>query len=135
MIRKHVENDLSHTVNTWHASFNLTHLFLLPAFVENVDTDRKKLYTLKTRVYKNDKEIAEFIGIIEDEIVRLLVLPQNHSLGIGTELVKFLIEFYGNVEIEVFERNKIGKAFFNDYGFKLLKKFTREESGEKLLRL
>ena len=49
--------------------------------------------------------------------------------------MNFVIEFHNELEVEVFERNKIGRAFYDKYGFTLIKKFTHDESGEKVLRL
>ncbi len=137
MIRKHVENDLEQIMNVWIDSSNLAHPFLHSAFVEKVKTDMRTIYipNSETWVYENDLGIVGFISMIGDEIGGLFVLPQNHSSGIGTKLVNYVSEFHGKLEVEVFEKNKIGRAFYNKYGFTLIKAFTHEESGEKVLRL
>ena len=73
--------------------------------------------------------------MIENEIGGLFVLPDNHSKGIGTKLVDFIAKENKVVEVEVFEKNKIGNAFYNKYGFKLIKQYVHEESDNVVLRL
>ncbi len=137
MIRKHIENDLEQIMNVWIDSSNLAHPFLHSAFVEKVKTDMRKIYipNSETWVYENDLRIVGFISMIGNEIGGLFVLPQNHASGIGTKLVNYVSEFHKELEVEVFEKNEIGRAFYNKYGFSLIKEFTHEESGEKILRL
>ncbi len=136
MIRKHVENDLEQIMNVWIDSSNLAHPFLHSAFVEKVKTDMRKIYipNSETWVYENDLGIVGFISMLGDEIGGLFVLPQNHSSGIGTKLVNYVSEFHEKLEVEVFEKNEIGRAFYNKFGFSLIKEFTHEESGERVLR-
>ena len=137
MIRKHVENDLESIMKVWQESSTLAHSFLNATFVEKVRTDMRNLYipNSDTWVYENDQGIIGFISMIDEEIGGLFVLPQNHSSGIGTKLVNYVSEFNEKLEVEVFEKNEIGRAFYNKYGFKLMKEFIHEESCEKVLRL
>lgn len=137
MIRKHVENDLEQIIKIWYASSTFAHPFLQTAFVDKVKTDMRKMYipNSETWVYENDLGILGFISMINEEIGGLFVLPKNHSSGIGTKLVDYVSGFHEKLEVEVFEKNKIGRAFYNKYGFELMKEFTHKESGEKVLRL
>ena len=40
-----------------------------------------------------------------------------------------------NNTVQVFKQNKIGRAFYDKYGFKLIKEYFHEESKQDLLRL
>ena len=137
MIRKYIENDLEQVMNVWIESSTLAHPFLHSAFVEKVKIDMRNIYipNSETWVYENDQRVVGFISMIDNEIGGLFVLPQNHSSGIGTKLVNYMGAFHEKIEVEVFEKNKIGRAFYNKYGFSLIKEFTHEDSGEKVLRL
>ncbi len=137
MIRKHVENDLEQIMNVWSESSVLAHPFLNSAFVEKVKTDMRKIYIpdSETWVYENELGIVGFISMIDEEIGGLFVLPQHHSTGIGTKLVNYVSDLYEKLEVEVFDKNEIGRAFYSKYGFSLIKAFTHEESGERVLRL
>ena len=137
MIRKHVANDLEQILNVWDESSILAHPFLNSTFIEKVKTAMRKIYipNSETWVYENDLGILGFISMIDNEIGGLFVLPQNQSTGIGTKLVNYVSKFNEKLEVEVFEKNEIGRAFYNKYGFNLIKEFTHDESEEKVLRL
>ena len=137
MIRKHVENDIEQIMKVWDESSTLAHPFLPSAFVEKVKNDMRKIYipNSETWVYENDLGIIGFISMIDDEIGGLFVLPQNHSSGIGTKLVNYVSQLHEKLEVEVFEKNQIGRSFYNKYGFEIIKEYMHEDSGEMLLRL
>lgn len=44
-------------------------------------------------------------------------------------------ELHGDLEVEVFEKNSIGRKFYSQYGFELIKEEIHEPTGEKILRL
>ena len=88
-----------------------------------------------TWVYEKDLEILGFISMIDNEIGGLFVMPSILGKGIGTKLVNFVGENHESLEVEVFEKNKIGRAFYDKHGFHYLKKFIHQESGENVLRM
>jgi putative acetyltransferase len=137
MIRKHTAKDLEQIINVWYTSSTLAHPFLSAAFVEKVKSDMTNIYipNSETWVYEIDNSIVGFISMLDNEIGGLFVLPNNHSKGIGTELVDFIKKEYSELEVEVFEKNSIGRAFYDSYGFERIKKYTHEESGNEVLRL
>lgn len=137
MIRKHQEQDLKTIINIWEKSSALAHPFLSSAFVEKVKSDMTNLYipNSETWVYEIENSIVGFISMVENEIGGLFVLPSNHSKGIGTKLVDFIRNEHSNLEVEVFEKNHIGRAFYNKYGFEKIKQYYHEESGNNVLRL
>ena len=137
MIRKHKEQDLKHIINVWYQSSKLAHPFLSSNFVEKVKSDMTNIYipNSETWVYEIDNSIVGFISMLDNEIGGLFVLPNNHSKGIGTKLVDFIKKMHSDLEVEVFEKNSIGRAFYDKYGFEKIKKFYHKESGNEVLRL
>ena len=137
MIRKHNEQDLEQIVNVWYLSSTLAHPFLDPDFVEKVKSDMMNIYVPNsaTWVYEIDHSIVGFISMLGNEIGGLFVLPNNHSKGIGSKLVDFIKKDHSELEVEVFEKNAIGRAFYDKHGFQLIKKYNHEESGYDVLRL
>jgi len=137
MIRKHKPQDLEQIMDIWYRASTLAHPFLNSKFVEKVEKDMRHLYIpdSETWVFEKDNSIIGFISMIESEIGGLFVLPKNHTKGIGTQLVDFVKKEHKKLEVEVFEKNKIGRAFYVKYGFELIKKYTHEESGNIVLRL
>ena len=137
MIRKHTDRDLEHIINIWYQSSSLAHPFLSTALMEKVKQDMTHLYipNSETWVYEKEHEIQGFISMINNEIGGLFVLPKYHSKGIGTQLVNFVKTKHKTLEVEVFEQNKIGRAFYNKYGFKQITQYRHEESDRTVLRL
>ena len=137
MIRKHNENDLEQIMKVWYTSSTLAHPFLNSEFVEKVKSDMRNMYipNSETWVYEIDSTVVGFISMMDNEIAGLFVLPEYHSKGIGTKLVNFVTEFNDKLEVEVFKLNRIGRSFYNKYGFIQIKEFVHKDSGEVVLRL
>ena len=137
MIRKHREEDLEEILDIWYQASTLAHPFLDDAFVEKVKKDMRELYMpgSETWVYEEKGKVIGFIGMMGNEIGGLFVLPNHHSKGIGTQLVKFILEFHDELEVEVFKENIIGRAFYDKYGFIKMKEFLHEESKHDVLRM
>ncbi|WP_456437127.1 GNAT family N-acetyltransferase [Psychroserpens sp.] len=137
MIRKYREKDLNIVLDIWYKSSTLAHSFLDSDFVKKVKKDMRELYlpNSKTWVYEEDYIVVGFISMIENEIGGLFVLPNYHSKGIGIQLVNFVKEFHNELEVEVFEKNPIGRAFYNKYGFQKIKQFVHKETGNNIIRL
>lgn len=137
MIRKYKETDLEIVVDIWYQSSTLAHPFLEDEFVQKVKKDMHHIYipNSKTWVYEEDGKITGFIGMIENEIGGLFVLPDQHSKGIGTKLVNLVKKQHERLEVEVFKKNEIGRAFYDKYGFELIKEYFDEASGNEVLRL
>jgi putative acetyltransferase len=137
MIRKHKEQDLDQIINIWEKSSALAHPFLSSAFVEKVKSDMTNIYipNSETWVYEIENSIVGFISMIENEIGGLFVLPNNHSKGIGSKLVDFIKKEHSELEVEVFDKNHIGRAFYDKYGFGKIQEYYHKESGNNVLRL
>lgn len=137
MIRKHKETDLDVIIDIWYKASILAHPFLDSDFVERVKKDMRELYipNSETWVYVEKGRVVGFIGMIENEIGGLFVLPENHFNGVGTKLVNFVVKLFNEVEVEVFKENKIGRKFYYKYGFKTFKEFKHKESGHLVLRM
>jgi putative acetyltransferase len=137
MIRKREEKDNDEIMNVWYEASNLAHPFLEADFVEKVKTDMRNIYipTTTTFVYEENNEVIGFISMLGNEIGGLFVSPNNHSKGIGTQLVNFVRELHGELEVEVFEKNNIGRSFYEKYGFKEMKRYYHAESKNNMLRL
>lgn len=49
--------------------------------------------------------------------------------------IDFIIKLHNELEVEVFEKNKIGRSFYDKYGFKFIKKYFDKASNQEILRL
>lgn len=137
MIRKHTEKDLEPIMKIWQLSSTMAHPFLNSTFVEKVESDMRNVYIpgSDTWVYENDGVLVGFISMIDNEIGGLFVSPEYHSKGLGTKLLDFVGKFNAQLEVEVFEKNEIGRSFYDKKGFILSKDYIHQQSGERVLRL
>lgn len=137
MIRKREEKDNDAMVNIWYQASSLAHPFLGADFVEKEKKNISDIYipNTETWVFEDNGAVIGFISMLGSEIGGLFVLPNNHLKGIGTRLVNFVKGLHRELEVEVFEKNVIGRAFYEKYGFVQIKKYYHEESKNDILRL
>lgn len=137
MIRAYKEKDIDSIINIWHQASALAHSFLTPDFVEKTKKELRELYlpNSQTWVCEEKDNTIGFIAMLGNEIGGLFVLPDHHSKGIGTQLVNYVGMLYKTLEVEVFKNNNIGRAFYDNYGFKVIKEHFHEETQQKLLRM
>lgn len=137
MIRKRKEKDNDEIMNVWYEASSLAHPFLKTSFVEKVKKDMREIYipNTETWVYEENNAVIGFISMLENEIAGLFVMPNKHFKGIGTQLVNSVREFHNELEVEVFEKNVIGRAFYDKYGFTKIKQYSHTESNCEIFRL
>jgi putative acetyltransferase len=137
MIRKREEKDTDEIMNVWYQASSLAHPFLEADYVEKAKKDLRDVYipNTETWVYEENSSVIGFISMIGNEIGGLFVLPNKHFKGIGTRLVDFIKELHVELEVEVFERNAIGRAFYEKYGFLQIGRYYHTESNNDILRL
>lgn len=137
MIRKHIPEDAPAILDIWYQASTLAHPFLDDAFVEFVKIAMRDVYIpdSETWVYEENNKILGFISMMDNEIGGLFVLPYNQGKGIGTQLVNFIKPFHNSLEVEVFDKNSIGRAFYDKYGFKQIHNYFHSESNQEVLRL
>ena len=137
MIRKYNEIEIPTLIDIWEEASTLAHPFLDAEFTQMVKKAMTEMYlpNSDTWVYIESDEIKGFISMAENEIGGLFVKPNHHSKGIGTSLVNHMKQFHKELEVEVFELNKIGKPFYEKYGFKVFKEYIHEGSNQNVLRM
>lgn len=137
MIRKYNEIEIPILIGIWEKASTIAHPFLDAEFTQMVKKAMTEMYlpNSDTWVYVESNRIIGFISMIGNEIGGLFVSPEHHSKGIGTSLVNHIKEFHKELEVEVFKLNKIGKPFYEKYGFKVFKEYNHEGSNQKILRM
>ncbi len=137
MIRKYQVTDLTKVIDIWYKSSTIAHPFLENDFVEKVKKDMREIYIpkAKTWVYEENNELVGFISMLGNEVAGLFVNPNQQTKGIGTQLVDFVAKLNNELEVEVFEKNKIGRSFYEKYGFIFIKNYFDKTSNQEILRL
>ena len=136
-IRKYEADDLGGVMSSWENANELVHSFLPKEFVNKVRNDIPSLYlpNAETWVADDNGTILGFIAFIGNEIGAVFVEPKSHGTGIGKALVDKAQELRGDLEVDVFELNAIGRKFYAKYGFKPMSENIHEDTGNKVLRL
>ena len=137
MIRKYNETEIPKLLEIWEAAALIAHPFLTDEFHQMVKKAMKEMYlpNSDTWIYEESGTIIGFIAMMNNEIGGLFVDPNQQSKGIGTALVKHISQFHDTLEVEVFEKNKIGKPFYEKYGFKVIKEYVMKETNQNVLRM
>ena len=137
VIRRFRPDDADALVAIWEKASTVAHPFLDAAFVarEKHDLTTQHLHNAETWVLEANGCPAGFIALIGDEIGGLFVDPSHHGQGLGRTLVDYAVGIKGSLRVEVFEKNSIGRRFYQQYGFIELDSYDHESSGEVMLRL
>jgi len=137
MIRKYIENDIEEILEVWYQASRLAHPFLDADFMGMEKRNIRDIYmpNTSTWVYEKNGLVLGFISMMGNEVGAIFVRPEHHGIGIGKQLMDFVSGFHAEMEVEVFERNKVGRAFYARYGFELIEELMHKETNNKVLRL
>lgn len=137
MIREYKPSDIQQIEEIWLQASAISQSFLSDAFTES---ERIKLSTVyihhtDTWVYEENRVIKGFIAMIDNEIGALFIHPDNHRQGIGSLLIDFVAMLHEMLEVEVFKKNTMARAFYKKFGFKPIKEHFHDEANQELIRL
>lgn len=137
MIREYQPADRESVLDIWARASTLAHPFLSQDFLERERFEISNVHLPKaaTWVWEADGRVVGFMSLLGNEIGALFVDPEFHRSGIGRALVDRARTLRGEVEVEVFERNLPGRAFYARLGFEVLHRKVHEPTGLKVLRL
>ena len=88
-----------------------------------------------TWVAELEGEVKGFIALMGNEVGAIFLQPNCHGQGIGKALMDKAQEIHGNLEVEVFKVNNIGRNFYSKYGFEQLEEKLHEQTRQQVLRL
>ena len=137
MIREYRQEDTDALVAIWKAASALAHPFLSEDFVDQEATNLRTQHfpNAETWVIEDEGVPAGFIAMIGDEIGGLFLDPSLHGRGLGRALVDHVVGIKGPLSVEVFEKNAIGRRFYDRYGFIEIDRYLHEPTGEMALKL
>lgn len=136
-IRQYENSDLNGVLSSWENASKIAHPFLTEEFMDKERYNIPNIYlpNADTWVSEINGAIVGFIALLGNEVGAIFVEPEFQGRGIGSALMNKGKELHGNLEVEVFKANSIGRKFYSNYGFKLLLEKIHEETGNKVLRL
>ena len=136
-IRQYKESDLNAVLDSWEAATRLAHAFMTDKFIAQERKNIAEIYmpNTDTWVAELSGEVKGFVALIGNEVGAIFLQPSHHGKGIGWALMDKAQSLHGNLVVEVFKENTIGRNFYSKYGFELLQEKSHELTGQKLLRL
>lgn len=131
-IENRTDNLLAGLLELWEKSVRATHLFLSESDIQNikkyVPVALKNVGHLIIATDSQNKTLA-FMGIENNFLEMLFVLPEERRKGIGSSLLKYGIEKYHVNELSVNEQNPQAKLFYEAMGFVTYKRTELDEQG------
>ncbi|WP_299507679.1 GNAT family N-acetyltransferase [uncultured Roseobacter sp.] len=137
MIRPYRPDDTDQLVSVWQKANAHAHPFLQEVFVAKVAQDMRDIYlpNAETWVLLQEKTPIGFIALIGNEIGGLFLDPAFHGRGHGKALTDHAVSLHGQLSVEVFAKNDIGRRFYDRYGFVETERYLHEPSGEVTLKM
>lgn len=137
MIREYQTADLEDIVAIWAAASALAHPFLTSEFLATERGNLANIYlpNAETWVWAIQGRAVGFISLLGNEVGGLFLDPTFHDNGIGRALLEHARSLRGELEVEVFHANSIGRNFYDKCGFALIEEKVHPETGQNLLRL
>lgn len=137
MIRKYRQEDRDEVLRVWAAASALAHPFLAEEFLarESYEIRNVHLPRSETWVWEADGRVAGFISLLGNEVGAVFVDPGFQRSGVGWALMDHARGLRPELEVEVFEDNPVGRAFYAKYGFERVLRKVHEPTGRGVLRL
>jgi putative acetyltransferase len=132
-----MESDLDAVLSSWESATRLAHPFMTDEFLaqERKNTAEMYLPNTDTWVIEIDEEVVGFMALMGNEVGAIFLQPEHHGKGAGQVLMDKARELHGDLEVEVFSENIIGRKFYSKYGFEFLEERLHEPTGQRVLRL
>jgi putative acetyltransferase len=86
-------------------------------------------------VYEKQGRVVGFISLADNEVGGIFVHPSWQRHGVGRALMDKARIVHKTLELDVFEANEQGRAFYAKYGFVPINKYGDETTGEMMIRL
>ncbi|WP_372768595.1 GNAT family N-acetyltransferase [Pseudoalteromonas sp.] len=136
-IRQYKTTDLEFVLDSWEVATRLAHEFMTDEFIAQERKNIAEIYlpNTDTWVAEIDGEVKGFISLMGSEVGAIFLQPNYHGKGIGKALMDTAQELLGDLEVEVFKANKIGRNFYSKYGFVFLEEKLHEPTGQQVLRM
>lgn len=136
-IRHYKDDDLEDLLIAWEKASRVAHPFMNDAFIDQERENIPNLYlpNADTWVACANQKVIGFIALIGCEVGGFFVDPDHHGNGAGKMLMDKAQHLHGDLVLDVFKENTLGRRFYDRYGFEFQEEKVWEPTGDLLLRL
>jgi putative acetyltransferase len=137
VIRKYQPADREDVLSVWADASAVAHPFLSHEFLALERHNIPNVYLPKadTWVWEADGRVVGFMSLLGNEVGALFVDPGTQRAGIGRALIGRARALRGELEVEVFKDNVLGRAFYAKCGFEVMYHRIHEQTGLEIIRL
>jgi len=137
MIRTYRATDEEEVMGVWARASASAHPFLSQAFLASERRAIPEAYlpNAETWVWEAAGHVVGFISLLGNEVGGIFVDPASQRSGIGRALMERARTSRGELEVEVFARNLLGRAFYAKLGFEFMHGEVHTATGLEVLRL
>ena len=137
LIRQYMASDLEAVLDSWEAATRLSHSFMTDDFIAQERKNVAEIYLpiTDTWVVEISGRVQGFIALMGNEVGAIFLQPACHGKGIGKTLMDKAQALHGDLEVEVFDANVIGRRFYSRYGFEFLEEKFHEPTQQRVQRL
>lgn len=126
-------NEYGILVDLWEASVRATHNFLAEKDIQYFKPLILNQYldAVELRSARNASgDILGFLGVADDKIEMLFILPERRGQGIGRQLLDYAIQEMGATFVDVNEQNPQAVGFYEHFGFRVFKRSPLDGLGK-----
>ncbi|MDP5213454.1 GNAT family N-acetyltransferase [Pseudoalteromonas tunicata] len=136
-IRHYETEDLIAVLDSWEEATRLAHTFMTDEFIYQERQNVAQLYlpNTDTWVAQIDGVVVGFIALMGNEVGAIFLKPDCHGHGIGAALMNKARQLHGDLVVEVFKENTLGRNFYAKYGFEFVEETFHQPTSQTLLRL
>jgi putative acetyltransferase len=136
-IRRYTTADLSAVVSVWEAATHQVHPFMSDEYLKHEKYQISEVFLPNSLswVVVYDGAIRGFISMLGSEIGGLFVAPEYQRTGLGCVLLNKVKELHGIIEVKVFEKNVVGRRFYENEGFQFFERVYHELTSENMLSM
>ncbi len=119
-------------INVWEKSVRSSHSFLSEDDLQYYKLRIQQVYFRSVELYavRTPHRIVAFMGLSDDMVEMLFVLPSEKGNGIGTVLLKFAQENKGIRKVDVNEQNTEACQFYKNRGYHVTGRSQTDADGK-----
>jgi putative acetyltransferase len=137
LVRRYAAADLDAALDVWYRASLIAHDFLPESFFDQERTAiaEDHMPHADAWVVEDNGVLVGFTALTGNEVGAIFVDPDRQGEGFGRALMDHVAGLHETLELEVFERNRVGRRFYDRYGFTVVGRSETGHAGEVTLRM